>query len=124
MLPDMPADTLGVEVEGKVTHEDYRDILIPAAETMLSAGPARMLYIAGPGFDSYELAAMWDDASFGIRHWRDFTHVAMVTDNVWLKGAAGMFAPFFPGAVRVFPMAELEKAKQWLSIAKKQGAAA
>jgi hypothetical protein len=124
IIPGLPAGMLGVEVEGKVTHEDYRDVLIPAAEKMLAQGPVAMLYVAGAGFTGYELSAMWDDAAFGLRHWRDFTHVAMVTDNAWIKGAASMFAPFFPGHVRVFPLTEMDKAKEWLGSAKKQDVAA
>jgi hypothetical protein len=34
-MQDLPADVLGVEARGKVTHEDYQRVLIPTAEAMM-----------------------------------------------------------------------------------------
>ena len=58
-------DVLGIEAAGKVTHEDYRKVLIPAAETLMTKGPTGMLYLAGPDFSGYELEALRDDTAFG-----------------------------------------------------------
>jgi len=32
LIQDLPPHVLGIEAAGKVTHEDYRKVLIPAAE--------------------------------------------------------------------------------------------
>ena len=70
---------LAIEAVGKVTHEDYRTILIPKAEAMMAKGPIKMLYVIGKEFTGYELEALWDDGAFGIKHWREFKRIAVVT---------------------------------------------
>jgi hypothetical protein len=115
LISDLPADVLGVEATGKVTHEDYRKVLIPTAEAMMSKGPIRMLYVMGQDFSGYELGALWDDGAFGIKHWRDFSRVAVVGDAGWLRTAVTLFKPFFPCAVRLFRLAELSAARAWIT---------
>jgi hypothetical protein len=112
LLPDVMA----IEASGKVTHEDYRNTLIPRAEAMLTKGPIKMLYVIGQDFTGFELEALWDDSVFGIRHWYDFSHLAVVTDRAWLSGIVNMFKPFFHGEVRLFGLAELPAAKNWISV--------
>lgn len=34
---------IAIEAMGKVTHEDYRDVLIPKAEAIMGKGPINML---------------------------------------------------------------------------------
>lgn len=115
LIEGLPPDVLGIEATGKVTHEDYRNVLIPVAETMMANGPIRMLYVAGPDFFGYELEALWDDTAFGFKHWRQFTRVGVVTENPWLRAAITMFSPFFPSQVRLFKLSELGAAKAWIT---------
>ena len=84
-IEGLPPDVMAIEAAGKVTHEDYRDTLIPRAEAMMAKGPIRMLYVIGREFTGFELEALWDDSAFGIKHWHDFSHAAVVTDNAWLR---------------------------------------
>ena len=76
---------------GKVTHEDYQNILIPEAEAMIAKGPVKLFYV-----DGYELEALWDDSAFGVKHWHDFKRVAVVAARAWLRAAVTVFKPFFP----------------------------
>ena len=119
LMEGLPANVLGVEATGKVTHEDYKRVLIPAAEAMMAQGPIKMLYFAGPAFTGYELEALWDDGAFGIKHWREFGRIAMVTDSGWLRAAVTMFSPFFPSEVKLFKSSELAAAKAWITTAGK-----
>ena len=114
LIEDLPTEVLGVEATGTVTHEDYRKVLIPAAEAKMIHGPVKMLYVAGPEFSGYALEALWDDAAFGLKHWRQFSCIAMVTESAWLRAAVTMFSPFFPSEVRLFKISELEAAKHWI----------
>jgi hypothetical protein len=122
LIQDLPPDILGVEAGGKVTHEHYRNVMIPKAEAMLGKGPIRMLYVIGQDFTGYELGALWDDGAFGIKHWRDFSRVAVVGDQSWLHAAVTLFKPFFPCAVRLFRLAELSAARAWITGAEPAGA--
>ncbi len=119
LIEDLPPDVLGIEATGKVTHEDYENILIPKAEAMIAKGPVKLLYVAGEGFEGYELEALWDDGTFGVKHWRDFTRVAVVADQAWLRTAVTLFKPFFPGEVQLFKLGDLAAAKAWIARAGK-----
>jgi hypothetical protein len=115
IIEGLPPQVLAIEAVGEVTHEDYRDVLIPRAEAMIVRGPISMMYVVGADFKNFDLEALWDDGAFGIKHWRDFSHVAVVTDIGWLRSAAGIFAPLIPADVRLFRLSELPAAKDWIA---------
>jgi hypothetical protein len=116
-IEGLPADVLAIEASGQITHQDYHDTLTPMAEGLLAKGPLRMLYVIGADFTGFDLEALWDDSSFGIKHWHDFSRIAVVTDQVWLGGVVSMFKPFFHGEVRLFQLAQLSAAKDWITAA-------
>ncbi len=120
-IEGLPQDVMAIEATGKVTHEDYKSILIPKAEAMMSKGPIKMLYVIGKEFTGFEAGALWDDSVFGLTHWHDFSHIAVVTDHAWLRAMVGMFKPFFHGDVRLFSLAELSTAKSWIKDSKRAG---
>ncbi len=115
VIEGLPPDVLGIETSGKVTHEDYRDVLIPVAEALMKQGPIKMLYVLGADFSAYEPAALWDDGVFGVRHWHDFRRVAVVADQGWIHAAVNLFRPIFPCEVKLFSLSELEAARQWIA---------
>ena len=113
-IEGMPPDVLAIEAVGTVTHDDYRTVLIPRAEAMMTKGPVKMVYVIGPDFTGYELEALWDDGAFGLKHWREFKRIAVVADQAWMRAAISVFAPFFPAEVRLFNLSELSAAKSWI----------
>ncbi len=120
-IDGMPPNVLAIEATGKVTHEDYRNTLIPRVQAMLALakGPIRMLYVIGKEFRGFELEALWDDGKLGLKHWRDFSHVAVVADQAWLRAAVNIFMPFFHGEVRLFDLSQLPAAKDWIKDGKR-----
>lgn len=114
-IEGLPPDVMAIEASGKVTHEDYRNTLIPKAEAMMAKGPFRMLYVIGKDFTGFELEALWDDSVFGIKHWHDLSRIAAVTDHAWTSAMVNMFKPFFHGEVLPFRLAELPAAKDWIA---------
>lgn len=115
IMEGMAPNVLAIEAVGKITHADYRDVLIPKAEAMMTKGPIRMLYVIGEDFTGFELGALVDDSAFGMKHWHDFSHIAVVTDHEWLNAVIAMFKPFFHGQVRLFRLAGLSEAKDWIA---------
>jgi len=71
VIEGLPTDVLGVEATGKVTHADYVHTLIPNAESIMARGPLKLIFLIGTEFTGFELEALWDDATFGLRHWRE-----------------------------------------------------
>ncbi len=115
LIEGLPADVLGIEASGKVTHEDYRDFLIPRAEALMAQGKIKMLYVIGRDFASYEPRAIWDDADIGRKHWHDFKRVAVVADELWIRAAITLFMPIFPCPVKLFALSEIAAAKEWIA---------
>jgi hypothetical protein len=114
LIEDLPSDVMGIVAVGKVTHADYQNVLIPRAEAMMANGPIKMLYVIGAEFTGYELEALWDDSTFGVKHWHDFSHVAVVADQAWVRGLISMFKPFFPCELQLFQLTDLAVAKAWI----------
>jgi hypothetical protein len=115
ILPDFPDDVLAVEWLGEVTADDYRNVLVPAALAKIAEHKhLRLLAILGVSFKGISAGAIWQDAKLGIGHWSDFTRVALVTDIAWIRDSMRLFAPLFPGIVRLFPNAERDAAKAWI----------
>ncbi len=114
-IEGLPPDVLGVLAEGKVTHADYRDRLIPKAEAMMRNGPIKVLAVVRNGLADYSVEAMWDDQTFGFRHWWDVSHMALVTDHAGMRTMAALFTPFSPAKIKVFALDELDAAKAWIA---------
>jgi SpoIIAA-like len=115
IMKHMPIGTLGFEATGKVTKEDYEDVLVPAVTAALERGDVRLLYVLGDGFESYSPGAMWSDTRLWAGHRSAWERVAVVTDVDWVENAIKAFGWLMPGRIRVFDDDDVDKAKLWLA---------
>jgi hypothetical protein len=67
IVEHMPPGTIGVEASGKITEEDYRDVLVPTVEAALTTGDVRLLYVLDEGAE-YSAGAMWADSKLWTKH--------------------------------------------------------
>lgn len=114
VIDDMPTGTIGFEATGKVTKEDYEDVLVPAVETAKQHGAVRLLYVLGDDFESYSPGAMWSDTRLWAGSHASWERVAVVTDVDWIEHALKAFSWLMPGRIRVFDDDDADDAKQWL----------
>jgi hypothetical protein len=119
ILGGLASRVLGIEASGTVTRADYRDVLIPHALAMSASGPVNLLYVIGKDFTGYELGTLWDDAAFGMRHWRDFGRIAIVSDEHWVHAAITLFKPLVSCEVRLFARSQFAAANKWVSALEK-----
>ena len=116
IIDGLPANVVGMRAEGKVHAQDYRSVLDPAIEAALAAHDRiRMLYVLGPGFDGYSGGAMWQDTKLGMAHWSAWERIAVVTDHSAYADGVRAVGWMIPAEVRVFPVAELDAARAWVS---------
>lgn len=115
LLDGLPAGVFGFEAVGRVTADDYRDVLSPALGAALEGGHARVLCLLGARYEGYSPAAMWQDTRLGLGHLRGWERVALVTDHHGLAEAAHAFSWLMPGEARVFATADLPAATAWLA---------
>jgi hypothetical protein len=116
VLDGYPADVIAISASGHITSDDYEKVLIPLVEDRIKAeGKVKLLYMLTPEFAGFSAGAMWDDAKLGLLHFGDFAKVALVTDIDWMRAGTKLFAPLMRFEVRVYPVAELDAAKAWIS---------
>ena len=114
-IKNLPAGVLGLEAVGKVTEDDYRDVLLPQVTAALERGGLRMLYVLGHEFDSYSAGAMWADTKLVTKHRKGWQRLALVSDADWLENSVKAFGWLMPGKVRVFETDDVDDALEWLT---------
>ncbi|MGE5270200.1 MAG: STAS/SEC14 domain-containing protein [Thiohalocapsa sp.] len=116
LLTGFPDNVLAVACEGHVTREDYRDVLIPAVEAALQLhSKLRVYYEVTAQFSGIEAGAVWEDFRVGIGHLSRWDRMACVTDVEWIRLAVNAFGFVLPGPLRVFPLAERDEARRWIT---------
>ena len=115
LIEDLPDGVVGVEAHGKVTAEDYENVLVPAVEAARKDGKVRLLYVFGDDFPDYSAGAAWEDAKLGIGHLRSWERIAVVSDEDWLRRAIGGLGWLMPGEIRVFKLDDLDDAREWVA---------
>jgi hypothetical protein len=117
-IDGMPVGTVGLRASGKLSRDDYRNVLEPALEEGVASGELRLLFVL-TDFDGLEHGAWIEDAKTGLNAWvRDhaaWKRFALVTDVEWVAKAMRMFAWLTPGEVIVRDLEGLEEARVWVA---------
>jgi hypothetical protein len=115
LIPDLPANVVGLIASGHVTADDYERVAIPAVEAALKAHPRiRMLYQVPADFDGFAPGAVWDDVKLGVGHITAWERVAVVSDVDWIRGSTRFFGFLMPCPVKLFANADMLEATRWI----------
>jgi hypothetical protein len=118
LIPDLPPAVVGVEASGKVTAQDYEQVLVPAVEAAHAATPegkVRLLYVLGHELPDYSAGAAWEDAKLGLGRLREWERIAVVGDTGWVRHAIHGLGWVLPGDVKAFATADLDAARAWVT---------
>ena len=116
LLDDMPAGVLGAQASGKLTAEDYTQILGPAiAEATRDGGKLRVVLVFEGEFDGMEAGAVWQDLRMGVSAWHAWERIALVTDQRWMADGLRLFSWAVPGEARTFTPSQRSEAIAWAS---------
>lgn len=116
IIKDQPVNVLAVRAIGRVTAQDYEQVLIPAVEEALHQhDKIRLYYELGKEFEGIDAVAMFEDLKVGIGKLPYWEKLAVVTDVKWIKQAVSAFAFLIHGMVKVFPLSEAEAARIWIA---------
>jgi len=114
-LKGFPGKVLAFACKGHVTQRDYETVLIPAVqEAIKQQGKIRLYYEIGPDFSAIDPGAVWDDFKVGMGHASRWDRIALVTDVDWIRHTIRAFSFVISGAVKIFPVADQAKAKEWI----------
>jgi hypothetical protein len=114
ILPSPKENVLLVKITGNITKEDY-DRLVPVMEAKIQQHGKIKLYTELENLGLPTLGALWEDIKMDVKHYRDFSHVAVVGEPEWLASITKLVAPLVPAEVRVFSLEEKDAAMQWIT---------
>ncbi|MFP4314258.1 MAG: STAS/SEC14 domain-containing protein [Alphaproteobacteria bacterium] len=115
IIEDLPDGVVGIATKGKITHEDYQNVVIPGIEKALETHDKVSVMFILEDLPGMEMAALWDDTKFGLQHWRDFKRMALVTDLDWVRNMTAFFAWMIPAEVKMFALDQEQEARNWVS---------
>ena len=117
-IEEMPDGTIGLRATGKLTADDYRDVMEPALQEAIEGGEARVLFLL-TDFEGLEPGAAIEDVKTGLKvevaHRDAWKRLALVTDEDWVAKAMHLFAWLVPGEMKTFEPDQLEEAKTWVA---------
>jgi len=115
-IEGLPNGVEGVRAAGKVSKEDYEQVLVPLVDRARCEGRRlRFLYQIGPDFNGFTPAAAWEDVKIGLHSLRLFDGCAVVTDVGWIRESTRVMGFFMPCPVRIFALQDLDQAVGWLA---------
>ena len=114
----MPEGTIGFRASGRVTAEDYTEVLEPALRNAVDAErPIRLLFQLADDADYSSGAALQDlktGATLGLPHLSAWERTALVSDADWVGRMVQAFGWMMPGRIKVFESDDVDDAKEWL----------
>lgn len=115
-IDNLPPDVWGLRAKGKVSREDYEQVVLPELEEARRRGQRlRLVYELGPEFSGFTPGAAWEDFRVGLRYLRLFERCAVVTDIDWVRATTRGAATLMPCPVRVFANNAFQDAIDWLT---------
>ena len=104
---------LEIVVSGKLAHGDYEQF-VPTFERLVKQhGKIRILFEM-VDFHGWQLAALWDDVKFDLRHFSEIERLAMVGETRWEQGMSGFCRPFTTATIRYFDRSMIAEARSWI----------
>ncbi len=105
--------TVEVHASGKLTKEFYQEF-VPAIEAQIKEfGKLRILFVM-TDFHGWTAGALWEDAKFDLKHWKDIERLAIVGETKWEKGMAAFCKPFTMAKIQYFDHERIEDARNWV----------
>ena len=116
IIKGMRENVVALAAHGKVSHQDYLKVVIPAVEEKIRIhAKVRLFFHLGEDFTGYSAEAIWDDTKIGLQHLTAFEKIAVVTNVAWVKESVRLFGIFVSCPVRVFPNEEYAGAASWVN---------
>jgi len=117
VLSESEGNILVLKAVGKLTDQDYKDVLIPRLESIIHEhGKGRLLLEMGDDFHGWEGAAMWDDFRFGMAHRNDFEKVGVIGGPRWVEWALKIGALLMSGEIKCFASSKRDEAFTWIKV--------
>ena len=116
-LENIPSYVAGFKATAEVSKDDYDNILKPEIERIDEQhGHIHFIMVLETPAKQFTFSAWMQDAIQGLKHYRGWKKVAIVSDETWIDTVSSTFSAFIPGESKGFKLSELEQAKQWVAL--------
>lgn len=114
LIEGLPDHVIGIDVTGKMTTDDYRNVFIPALEEKRRLHDRiDVVCRFEKDWQGFEAGAMWQDLQTGLGNIGLWGRVAVVTDSDWIENSIDFFKFLWPGHLRHFDLDEFDEACAW-----------
>ena len=117
-MTELPPETLGFRASGKITSDEYRQMIEPIYATLERGEKLNIYFELADDFAGLDLGALLQDmkaaGSVGLKHRSSWQRMALVTDKDWVRQGASAFGWLAPGELRLFEVSERDEAHTWL----------
>ncbi len=107
-IPDFPSHIIALHKTGEENPDDYENVFVTAVEQAQQKHEKIRLLYQLDGEPS-------PNSKVGLKQFAQFEKIVMVTDSESVTSKIKTFSFMIPCEIRVFPLAELEQAKVWIS---------
>lgn len=108
------SNLLRVALTGKLTVDDYANLVPEVDHAIAKHGKLRML-VDMHDFHGWTAGAIWEDTKFSFRHFSDIERLALVGEKSWEHGMAVFCKPFTGARVRYFNRSKAAEAEAWIN---------
>jgi len=115
VMPESEGPLLWLRARERLTVQDYREVFLPRLEEVIREhGKVRLLFHLAPDFQGWTAGATWEDVKLDLKHWGDFTKLALVGAPFWADVVLKLFGRFMAGEARTFLQEYLAEAWIWI----------
>jgi len=106
-----------IKIRGVFTQQDFEQVFIPQFERLIAEHQAANLLLEfDSNFNGWELAALWREIKFSIKHFESIAKIALIGNDKVIKWSFRLLHPFATLEINRFDYGQREVAKAWLTI--------
>ena len=116
ILYDVPSHVSAFSLTGKVTEDDYKDVIMPAIDRMLKTSEKiHFLLVIKTEMSNFTTGAIAQDIWLGLKNITKWHRMAIVTDQLSVRKFTDVASYPLPGEAKGFSLAQLDEAKRWVA---------
>jgi hypothetical protein len=115
ILPESTETTIGFKISGKLTGEDYENLLPKLDQAIEAHGKINLLVLMEDFSGKFEIDAAKADFHFGTHQYRQVEKAAFVGDKRWMEWMIKIMDPFTRRVEeKFFQTGQIDEAWTWV----------
>jgi hypothetical protein len=116
LLTDFPPHVAAYRAWGAVSKEEYEAVVMTRVDDVADEyGRINFLVLLETDLENYSVGAFIDYLRISFKHFNKWNHMAIVSNQQWVRKAYDTLSPLVHGEVRGYKASEFEAARQWVS---------